>query len=69
MKQSKFLKEHKKNLKKLNKKQLIKQVLNLIELNTQQSIKEDINMFGKVFINYGTKNQACFGPQILTASK
>lgn len=38
MKQSKFLKEHKKNLKKLNKKQLIEQVLNLIEINTQQSI-------------------------------
>ena len=40
MKQSKFLKEHKKNLKKLNKKQLIVQVLNLIKINTQQSIRE-----------------------------
>ena len=32
---TKFLKEHKKNLRKLTKKQLIQQVINHIELHAQ----------------------------------
>jgi len=37
MKLSKFMKEHKKNLKKLSKKELIDQVLLLTEYNAQSS--------------------------------
>jgi hypothetical protein len=41
MKLSPFMKEHKANLKKMSKKQLINQNLNQIELLAQQEIKND----------------------------
>jgi hypothetical protein len=41
MKLSPFMKEHKANLKKMSKKQLIQQNLNQIELLAQQDIKND----------------------------
>lgn len=41
MKLSPFMKEHKANLKKMTKKQLIQQNLNQIELLAQQEIKND----------------------------
>jgi hypothetical protein len=41
MKLSPFMNEHKANLKKMNKKQLIQQNLNQIELLAQQEIKND----------------------------
>lgn len=39
---SKFLKEHKKNLWKLTKKQLIKQILIWLEMNAHQSLGDSI---------------------------
>ena len=41
MRLSPFMKEHKSNLKKMSKKQLIQQNLNQIELLAQQEIKND----------------------------
>jgi len=41
MKLSPFMKEHKANLKKMSKKQLIEQNLNQIEMIAQQEIKND----------------------------
>ena len=46
MKLSKFMKEHKKNLKKLNKKELIDQVLLLTEYNAQSSASHDMEVAG-----------------------
>ena len=46
MKLSPFMKEHKKNLKKLNKKELIDQVLLLTEYNAQSSASHDIEVAG-----------------------
>jgi len=46
MKLSKFMKEHKKNLKKLNKKELIDQVLLLTEDNAQSSASHDMEVAG-----------------------
>ena len=36
-----FIKEHKKNLKNLTKKQLIKQLLNYVEINAQLNMAYD----------------------------
>lgn len=44
MKLSPFMKEHKKNLKKLNKKELIDQVLLLTEYNAQSSASHDMEV-------------------------
>jgi len=46
MKLSPFMKDHKKNLKKLSKKELIDQVLLLTEYNAQSSASHDMEVAG-----------------------
>ncbi len=46
MKLSPFMKEHKRNLKKLSKKELIDQLLLLTEYNAQSSASHDMEVAG-----------------------
>ena len=56
-----FLKEHKKNLKKLSKKQLIQQVLNHIEIDTHVQ-----NQFDMAYEKLDEEKQICESELIRT---
>jgi len=61
---SKFLKEHRKNLKKLTKKQLIQQIINHIELTTQIE-----NQFNDSYEKLYNEKQICESELIRTEKK
>ena len=58
---SKFLKEHKKNLKKLTRKQLIQQVLNWIEISSKLETQ-----FNDTYEDLDNKYQVCESELIRT---
>lgn len=59
-----FIKEHRKNLKKLTKKQLIQQIINHIEITTQME-----NQFNKAYEKLDEEKQICESELIKTENE